>query len=150
MQLSLTAITGILSTVVSTALAYNADAAIAAARSMIDTPCVWGGGHGPSPGKTKGGFDCGGLVRYALWKRGAGDIKGSTRTQVSDSRLISISQSKRRAGDVEFFSAGDIHHVILYAGKKDGREIMIEAQQTGVPVHEVELRLGGVWRRVAD
>ncbi|KAG0090340.1 hypothetical protein BGZ92_003147 [Podila epicladia] len=148
MQLSLSAIAIVLSSVLSTALAYDANAAIAAARTQIGTPYVWGGGHGPHPGNSRGGYDCSGLVRYALWKGGAGDINGSTRTQVNDRRLIPISEAQRRPGDIEFFSAGNIHHVVLYAGNNGGRETMIEAQQTGVPVHEVSLRRGGVWRRV--
>ncbi|KAF9563293.1 hypothetical protein EC968_004877, partial [Mortierella alpina] len=146
MQLSLSIVLG-LSSVVSTALAFNAGAAIAAARRQIHTPYVWGGGHGRRPGRSKGGFDCSGLVRYALWKGGAGDINGSTHTQVNDRRLKPIRERDRRPGDIEFFSAGNIHHVVLYAGRNGGRETMIEAQQTGVPVHEVRLRRGGVWRR---
>ncbi|KAF9934691.1 hypothetical protein BGZ67_003752 [Mortierella alpina] len=148
MQLPLAAIAIILSSVISIALAYDAGKAIAAARSQIRVPYVWGGGHGRNPGKSGGGFDCSGLVRYALSEGGAGDINGSTRTQVNDRRLMPINENDRRPGDIEFFSAGNIHHVVLYAGRNGGRETMIEAQQTGVPVHEVALRRGGVWRRV--
>ncbi|KAF9282296.1 hypothetical protein BGZ68_006082 [Mortierella alpina] len=147
MQLSLFILAITLSFVVSTSLAYDANAAIAAARRQIGTRYVWGGGHGPLP-QFGEGFDCSGLVRYALWIGGAGDINGSTRTQVNDRRLVSINPQQRRAGDIEFFRAGNIHHVVLYAGRNGGRETMIEAPQTGVPVRETPLRLGGVWRHV--
>ncbi|KAF9586083.1 hypothetical protein BGW38_009836 [Lunasporangiospora selenospora] len=147
MQFSLTTAALVLSAI-STVLAYSPGAAIAAARHEIGTPYVWGGGHGAAPGKSGGGYDCSGLVRYAVSRGGGPDLNGSTRTQVNDRRLFAINEADRRPGDLQFFSPGNIHHVVLYAGNSGGRETMIEAQQTGVPVHEVTLRRGGVWRRV--
>ncbi|KAF9928965.1 hypothetical protein FBU30_002021 [Linnemannia zychae] len=143
MQLFLAAVALVLS-VISKALAYDAGAAIIAARNQIG-----GGGHGPNPGQTGGGFDSSGLVRYALWRGRAGDLNGSIHTQVNDRRLMPISESQRQPGDIQFFSPGNIYHVVLYAGNNGGREIMIEAQQADVPVHEVPLRRDSVWRRVS-
>ncbi|KAF9583634.1 hypothetical protein BGW38_008970 [Lunasporangiospora selenospora] len=144
---------------------------IAAARSQKGIPYSWGGGHGAKPGKSLGtcqwysgpkpckadktvGFDCSGLVRYAVYL-GTGkkiDIGkgGNTTSQYNDARVQHISAASRRAGDIVFFgTTSNIYHVALYIGKINGKEMMIEAQKTGVPVHEVPLRLSnGLWARV--
>ncbi|KAG0028804.1 hypothetical protein BGZ81_004416 [Podila clonocystis] len=124
-------------------VAYDPNKAIGAARGEINTPYVWGGGHGPHPGQTLGGFDCSGLVRYAVWKGEGGDIgAGPARSQLKSPLLRSIGASERQPGDLVFYGAPP-HHVALYIGNNK----MIEAQRTGVPVKESTLRTGTYWRR---
>ncbi|KAG0037953.1 hypothetical protein BGZ82_001494 [Podila clonocystis] len=125
------------------AVAYDPNKAIGAARRVIGTRYVWGGGHGSQPGPTKGGFDCSGLVRYAVWKGDGGDIgAGPARSQLNSPLLRSIGVSERQPGDIVFYGAPPTH-VALYIGNNR----MIEAQKTGVPVKESALRTGTYWRR---
>ncbi|KAG0054750.1 hypothetical protein BGZ83_010533 [Gryganskiella cystojenkinii] len=125
------------------AMAYDADKAIEAARGEIGTHYVWGGGHGSQPGQTKGGFDCSGLVRYAIWKGDGGDIgSGAARTQLNSPLLRSIGAGDKQRGDLVFYGTPP-YHVALFIGDNK----MIEAQTTGVPVKESPLRAGTYWRR---
>ncbi|KAF9583635.1 hypothetical protein BGW38_008971 [Lunasporangiospora selenospora] len=144
---------------------------IAAARAQKGTPYSWGGGHGSKPGKSLGtckwysgphpckadktvGFDCSGLVRYAVYVGTGNTVDlgkgGNTTSQYNDSRVQHITAANRRAGDLIFYeSPSNIYHVALFIGTVNGKEMMIEAQKTNVPVHEVPLRLTkGIWARV--
>ncbi|KAF9971658.1 hypothetical protein BGZ73_005387 [Actinomortierella ambigua] len=147
MKFSLTVAACILAAASSTCNAFNVNAVIAAARSQLGVPYVWGGGHGSTPGKTKGGFDCSGLVRYAIWKGAGIDLGkgGNTDAQLRDSHTTKISCGNLQAGDLLFWgTTADVYHVALASG--NGK--MIEAQQTGVPVHEVKLRKSDICARV--
>ncbi|KAF9573245.1 hypothetical protein EC968_008883 [Mortierella alpina] len=123
--------------------AYDANKAIAAAHGVKGTPYVWGGGHGTQPGKTNGGFDCSGLVRYAVWRGDGGDIgAGAARTQLHSSRLHAINERDKRPGDLVFYGSPPTH-VALFIGNNQ----MIEAPRRGVPVKVSTLRRGTSWRR---
>ncbi|MFG2843013.1 peptidoglycan-binding protein [Kitasatospora sp. NPDC048296] len=147
-----------------------------AAKSYLDVPYVWGGGHslrgegpGPSlgtcdgytgsiqpcPANTTAGLDCSGLVRAAFWFGAGIDLAGGgdTDQQTLDSHLTPIAESQRRPGDVEYFGT-DPHtttHVVLYAGTDPatGADMMYEAKETGTNVHYVGLRTGGYWYHVS-
>ncbi|KAF9986678.1 hypothetical protein BGZ75_001530 [Mortierella antarctica] len=148
---------------------FDADKVIAAARRRIGLPYSWGGGHGSQPGPSYGtcsgysgpapclatktfGFDCSGLVRDAIFGGTGIDLgrSGNTDSQLADRHATVIDYSQRQAGDIEFFGPrGATTHVILYIGKNSaGQDMMIEAQKTGTNVHEVPLRVGGIWVRV--
>lgn len=111
---------------------------IQSAQKWIGTPYSWGGGgvSGPTLGQPTGkypkqatttvGFDCSGLVQYAYAKAGIqmprvsyGQLKKGSRTSIEN----------LSPGDLVGFGSGG--HVAIYLG--NGK--IIEAQQTGTPVH---------------
>ncbi|KAG0241949.1 hypothetical protein BGW41_005114 [Actinomortierella wolfii] len=149
MKVSLATIAVALASASSALAAFNANAVIAAARSQIGVPYVWGGGHGKTPGKTKGGFDCSGLVRYAIWKGSGKTIDlgkgGNTDNQLNDRHSKKISCKSLQPGDLIFWGKpSDVYHVALYSGNNK----IIEAARTGIPVREVKYRAGNICVRV--
>jgi cell wall-associated NlpC family hydrolase len=95
----------------------GADAAIAAARSVLGVRYTWGGAS-PSTG-----FDCSGLVMWA-WAHGGRSLPHSSAAQYSSTQHISM--SALQPGDLVFYGS-PIHHVALYIG---GGQI-IHAPHTG-------------------
>ncbi|MBV9950640.1 MAG: C40 family peptidase [Acidimicrobiia bacterium] len=95
----------------------GADAAIAAARSVLGVRYTWGGAS-PSTG-----FDCSGLVMWA-WAHGGRSLPHSSAAQYSSTQHISMSDLQ--PGDLVFYGS-PIHHVALYIG---GGQI-IHAPHTG-------------------
>lgn len=100
---------------------------VAAGTSQIGLPYVWGGGdhHGP----TGGGFDCSGLVMYALYQGSGGQIALSTHLADWQARQgapvtgpapgSQIDLSLLRPGDVIGFADPGVnrfHHIGIYAG----------------------------------
>lgn len=118
------------------------DTIVNAAMAVVGTPYSWGGGN--NKGATKGigrgagttGFDCSGLVQYALNKAGMGigdmvaaqQMKLGTQTDVS----------KLQPGDL--VAATDGSHIAIYIG--NGK--MIEAPGTGDFVKISTVRKGMV------
>lgn len=94
----------------------GAGAAIAAARSAIGVPYVWGGA-------SMSGFDCSGLVMWA-WAHGGKSLPHSSAAMYAMSRKIPL--SALQPGDLVFYGT-PIRHVGLYIG---GGE-MIHAPHTG-------------------
>lgn len=149
-------------------MGYDPASAIQAARSQIGVQYAWGGGHGPSPGKTLGtcewyegppypcvddtvvGFDCSGLVRYAVYKGSGGSIdlgrSGNTDRQYSDPHSRKIGAPERAPGDLVFYgSPTNTTHVALYIGN----DRMIEARESLTPVMESPLRTkNALWVRI--
>ncbi|KAG0048010.1 hypothetical protein BGZ83_006972 [Gryganskiella cystojenkinii] len=147
---------------------YDPTAAINSARSQIGIQYAWGGGHGPTPGKTRGtcqwyegppypcvddkvdGYDCSGLVRYAVWQGSGRSIDlghgGNTDTQYRDGHSRKITLGERQPGDLVFYGTpGNTHHVALYIGN----DRMIEARESLTPVMESQLRTqNGLWVRI--
>ncbi|KAF9969892.1 hypothetical protein BGZ73_007561, partial [Actinomortierella ambigua] len=140
-------------------MGYDPSSAIAAAKSQIGVQYAWGGGHGSVPGKTLGtcqwyvgppypcvddrvvGFDCSGLVRYAVWSGSGRTIDlgrgGNTDSQYADGHSGKIAYAQRQPGDLIFYgSPGNVHHVALYIGN----ERMIEARESLKPVAEAPYR----------
>ncbi|MEJ7584693.1 MAG: NlpC/P60 family protein [Acidimicrobiales bacterium] len=85
----------------------GAEAAIAAARSVLGVRYTWAGAS-PSTG-----FDCSGLVLWA-WQHGGKSLPHSSRAMYSSSRRISMSDIQ--PGDLIFYGQPTIHHVALYVG----------------------------------
>ena len=130
-----------------------------------------GGGHGTIPGPSLGtcagykgnikpcpadkavGLECSGLIRDAIYRGNGIDLgSGSAASQFKNRRIQPIDYADRQPGDIEFFHSTKgkkpINHVILYTGKNSaGKDMMIEAKETGTNVHEVPLRIGGNWTR---
>ena len=113
------------------------------AESQIGVPYSWGGGTaaGPSRGIDDGagtvGFDCSGLILFAFAGVGI-RLPHYSGSQYNAGRKIPTSEARR--GDVIFYGPGGSQHVTLYLG--DG--LMLEAQQTGVPVKISRVRTSGM------
>lgn len=110
---------------------------LAAARAWIGTPYVWGGGDENGP--TNGGFDCSGLVLYAVHAASSGQITlpHYTQAQQDDSHGTVVPADERRPGDLIYFTTPgqpDSHHVAIYAGDIDGTEMVLQAPTFGTPV----------------
>ena len=98
----------------------DSEGAINFARTCLGLPYLWGG-TGPA------GYDCSGLVQAAFKSIGVA-IPRTTWQIAAQVRQIPTSQVQR--GDIVEPSSG---HVVLWMG--DGT--IIEAQQTGVPIHQI-------------
>ena len=87
------------------AAAKNNDAQqiVDAARSKIGTPYVLGGGN--CDGKTKGGFDCSGLVLYSVCKATGKKLIHNSQAQYDDDKKQGqrIPYKEAKKGDVFFY-----------------------------------------------
>ncbi|MFF5531120.1 NlpC/P60 family protein [Streptomyces cinerochromogenes] len=99
--------------------AGRAAAALAAARSALGRPYVWGA-NGPS------GFDCSGLMQWAYAHAGI-HLPRTSQEQRFAGRQVPLSQA--RPGDLVVYRS-DASHVAMYAG--DGQ--VIHAPYPGAPV----------------
>jgi hypothetical protein len=106
------------------------------AQKQLGEPYTWGGSS-PSAG-----FDCSGLVQYALMKAGLRDVPRTSEQQYAWVQHISAAQLQ--PGDLIFEQwPGDgpaPGHVAIFTGK--GK--IEEAPQPGQPVHEVPWSPGEV------
>jgi cell wall-associated NlpC family hydrolase len=97
----------------------RAAAAVAAARSALGRPYVWGA-NGP------GGFDCSGLTQWSYAHAGVG-LPRTSQEQRNAGRRVPLSQA--RPGDLVTYRS-DASHVGMYVG--DGQ--VIHAPHPGAPV----------------
>jgi len=121
-------------------------AVIAAAEQYIGTPYSWGGGGyaGPTlgfgPGATTVGFDCSGLVMYAVYQASAGSISlpHSSQVQASLGTKVGTGTGSQVLGDgllepgdaIAFYNLDNdvsYDHIGIYIGNGD----MIDAPETG-------------------
>ena len=133
----------------------SAAAIVTAATHYVGTPYSWGGGdtHGPSLGIYSSpsldgthtvGFDCSGLVLFAVYNSTGIQLAHSAEAQGKDSRGTAVPRdwSLLRAGDVISFSEdgsgapGSFGHVGIYIGS--GK--MIHAPRPGKSVEIVQLQ----------
>ncbi|WP_017972371.1 NlpC/P60 family protein [Actinopolyspora halophila] len=127
-------------------------AVVAEAEAELGTPYVWGGGnhHGP----TDGGYDCSGLVMYALYQASGGRIaldKHLADWQVTQGQAIvpattgsDVDTSQLDTGDIIGFAnpgSTDYHHIGIYAGGGQ----MIHAPTSGQTVTLSDLS-GSYWQ----
>ncbi len=103
--------------------------AIAAARSRLGDPYVWGG-------SSPGGFDCSGLMYWSFARAGV-SLPRTSRAQYSDT--MRISRSQLLPGDLVFYGM-PVYHVGMYVG--DG--VMIHSRRTGEPVQYGAIQRIGV------
>ncbi|MFD7135005.1 NlpC/P60 family protein [Streptomyces sp. NPDC059894] len=97
----------------------RAAAALAAARSALGRPYVWGA-NGPS------GFDCSGLVQWSYAQAGVA-LPRTSQAQAYAGRQVPLSQA--RPGDIVTYRS-DAGHVGMYAGNGQ----VIHAPYPGAPV----------------
>ncbi|MCQ4044275.1 NlpC/P60 family protein [Streptantibioticus rubrisoli] len=111
-------------------------AEIAAAEKYIGLPYVWGGGA-PS-GPTGGGFDCSGLVLYAVYQASGGKIELPHSSEEMATMGTEVPRNQMQPGDaivIQTEGPGDYSHVVLYIG---GGQI-VEAPHTGAFVRTAPL-----------
>ncbi|MZD06361.1 hypothetical protein GTW43_14835 [Streptomyces sp. SID5785] len=97
----------------------RAAAALAAARSALGKPYVWGA-SGPSS------FDCSGLMQWSYAQAGVG-LPRTSQAQRYAGRQVPLSQA--RPGDLVAYGS-DAHHIGIYAGNGQ----VIHAPHPGAPV----------------
>ncbi|WP_254878935.1 NlpC/P60 family protein [Streptomyces sp. NA04227] len=97
----------------------RAAAALAAARSALGRPYVWGA-NGPS------GFDCSGLVQWAYAHAGV-SLPRTSQAQTRAGTRVPLSQA--RPGDLVAYH-GDASHIGIYAGNGQ----VVHAPYPGAPV----------------
>ncbi|GGO85039.1 lipoprotein [Nocardioides phosphati] len=110
-------------------------ALIAAARSQLGKPYVWGGGTyaGPSGVGSDGrgpGFDCSGLVMYAAYKASGGKLRLPHYSGAQTTFGRAVGWDDKQPGDLIFFvhpGSSAPHHVAIYVG--DGK--ILQAPHTG-------------------
>jgi cell wall-associated NlpC family hydrolase len=113
------------------------------AMSQIGVPYSWGGGtaagasRGIDTGSGTVGFDCSGLMLYAFAGVGI-KLPHYSGSQYNAGRKIPVAQMRR--GDLLFWGSNASQHEAMYLG--DG--MMLEAQQTGVPVKVSPVRTSGM------
>ncbi|MCX4099098.1 peptidoglycan DD-metalloendopeptidase family protein [Nocardia sp. alder85J] len=119
-------------------------AIVAAARSEIGEPYVWGGGDAQGP--TGGGFDCSGLTLYAVAQATGGAIllphytgdPGNPGQMGQGQPVADLAQAQ--PGDLVFFGAGgSAEHVGVY----EGGGLMIHSPTEGQTVTEAPVTAGG-------
>ncbi|UGQ11389.1 transglycosylase SLT domain-containing protein [Yinghuangia sp. ASG 101] len=114
-------------------------------------PVVRPGDIGP-PLPGKGGFDCSGLVLYAVYQARKrfgvtpnAVLPHQTWYQLNDKTGTSVPMDKIKPGDIIFVwpkehpESRDPGHVVIYAGTVNGKKMIIEAPRTGRDIRKVEL-----------
>lgn len=112
-----------------------AGALIAAAKSQLGRPYVWGGGTytGPSGIASDGrgpGFDCSGLVLYAAYQASNGQLRLPHYSGAQITYGQPVAWPDKRAGDLVFFTrpgSSAPHHVAIYLGG----DRILQAPRTG-------------------
>jgi len=114
-------------------------AVVAAAEKYLGTPYSWGGGNdlGPTRGSAQGagivGFDCSGLVLYAIYQASGGALTLPHSSEIQATMGTAVSVSAMQPGDVIAFDLnnnGDFDHIAIYVGDNQ----VIDAPYTGAVV----------------
>ncbi len=93
------------------------------AKNQVGDPYRYGAA-GPSS------FDCSGLTYYSFRKAGFSRLPRTTDAQARFARHIR--RSNLRPGDLVFFhNGGDVYHVAIFVGRKDGRVIILHSPRSG-------------------
>lgn len=138
------ALTGRFTQLISAPGTSFAAAEIAAAERYTGTPYAWGGG-GPN-GPTMGfgpdagvvGFDCSGLVLYAVYRASGGRILLPHSAEMQFGLGTRIPPSQVQPGDLVFFAGSDGTMTAPgHVGIVVGNGMMIEAYASGYPVRIV-------------
>jgi cell wall-associated NlpC family hydrolase len=119
---------------------------INAAKRWLGTPYLWGGGNanGPTSGighgtNTVTGFDCSGLVLYALAQAGVKGLPHLARLQLGTGKNVGTNMAALQPGDLIGMEAGG--HIGIYLGNGQ----FIEAPHTGANVRISKLSQRSGW-----
>jgi cell wall-associated NlpC family hydrolase len=113
----------------------SGQAFVTEAEKFDGTPYVWGGDQ-------PGGFDCSGLVQYALQKLGLKNVPRTSEQQYN--WVAHIDRSQLQPGDLVFYAGSDgtdtsPGHVAIYQG--NGK--VIQAEETGTNVGSFPIDAAG-------
>ncbi len=121
--------------------------AIGYARTQLGVPYSWGGGNltGPSLGIGSGartvGFDCSGLIRYAIYQASGRRITLPRTASAQVAAGTPVPRAQLRPGDaIGFADATGLHHIGIYLGNNQ----MLHAPETGGHVEVISLT-GRYW-----
>lgn len=80
-------------------------------------------------------FDCSGLTYFAYHRAG---FRGLPRTSSAQYRFVrKIRKRNLRKGDLVFFhNGGRVYHVAIFAGRKNGRVVILHAPRSGTRVRK--------------
>ena len=116
----------------------SGDAVVSEANKYLGTPYVWGGSS-PS------GFDCSGLVYYALNEAGVSVPR--TTAQGYKDMATPVNEATAQPGDLIFFGTqGVVDHVGIYMGNGQ----MVNATGSCVQITDINTRRAGIisWGRI--
>lgn len=105
-------------------------AVLTAAEAWIGTPYVWGGGTPAGPSGSPAGFDCSGLVLYAVYQASQGTMTLPHSSELQATMGQAADPADLRPGDVialQLQGPGDFDHIVIYAGANQ----VIAAPHTG-------------------
>jgi cell wall-associated NlpC family hydrolase len=113
---------------------------IAAAERWLGTPYVFGGGNIDGPTSVDGsvpGFDCSGLVLYAVYQASGGTITLPHYSETQATMGTAVPPSQLQPGDVIAIQIdpGQFSHIVIYIGGG----MVIQAPQPGQDVDEIPL-----------
>lgn len=116
---------------------------VAAAVNQEGLPYSWGGGtvDGPSYGIAQGagtkGFDCSGLVLYAVYQASGGKVVLPHSSAQQATMGAEVARTDMQPGDVIAFqlTPGEYDHIGIYMG----HDTFVEAPRTGERVKEAQL-----------
>jgi len=75
-------------------------------------------------------FDCSGLLYFSYRRAGFSNFPRSSDAQARFVRRVK--RSNLRPGDFVFFhSGGDVYHAAIFAGRKDGRVLILHSPNSG-------------------
>ena len=126
------------------------DDEIAAAGRYLGMQYSWGGGDydGPTKGIKDGGvadrygdydrvgFDCSGLVLFAVYQASGGRIRLPHRANLQRRKGDPVPMGEQQPGDVAFFGDAEfVHHTGIYIGHGQIRN----APQSGSPIADMKL-----------
>lgn len=104
-------------------VARKARTGLAIARKQIGDPYRYGA-TGPSA------FDCSGLVQYSFRRAGFSAVPRTSGAQAAFTKRLA--RKSMRPGDLMFFhSNGRVYHAAVFAGRKNGKMLMVHAPGSG-------------------
>ena len=117
-----------------------AETEIAAAERWLGTPYIFGGGNIDGPTSVAGsvpGFDCSGLVLYAVYQASGGKITLPHYSATQATLGKAVPPSQLQPGDVIAIQVdpGQFSHIVIYIGGG----MVIQAPQPGQDVDEIPL-----------
>jgi cell wall-associated NlpC family hydrolase len=105
-------------------------AVLTSAEAWIGTPYVWGGGTPSGPSGSPAGFDCSGLVLYAVYQASRGTVVLPHSSELQATMGQAVDPASLQPGDVialQLKGPGDFDHIVIFAGNGE----VIAAPHTG-------------------